>query len=89
MLQTTSQNVIQCSDNAVKPHHASEKMPVSKVHIHLFLQLVNTALSQYPAIYVCLSENKNKIKNVLNSWGFQVCFSEAALKVAIILHAIQ
>lgn len=46
---------------AVKPHHASEKMPVSEVHIHLFLQLVNTALSQYPAIYVCLSENRNKM----------------------------
>lgn len=44
-----------------KPYHASEEMPVSKVHSHLFLQLINVTLRQYPAIYVRLCENENEI----------------------------
>lgn len=63
MLQTTLHSRIKCCCKVTwqKPYHASKKMPVSKVHSHFFLQLINITLSQYPAIYVCLSENRNKI----------------------------
>lgn len=52
-------NLSQCSAksnaNVRSPHHGSEELPVSKVHVHLFLQLVDVALRQNSAVHVGLT----------------------------------
>lgn len=35
-------------------HHSLEKLPVTKVHLHLFLQLIQVTLRQHSAIYISL-----------------------------------
>lgn len=39
-------------------HCCPEKLPISKIHVHLFLQLINVTLRQNSAIYVSLRNHK-------------------------------
>jgi len=42
-------------------HCCPEKLPISKIHVHLFLQLINVTLRQNSAIYVSLRNVKNNL----------------------------
>lgn len=42
------------SEGGIQSHHSPEELPVAKVHLHLFLQLVQVALGQHPTIYISL-----------------------------------
>lgn len=44
-----------------KSYHGPKKMPVSKVHVHLILQLIEVALRQNPTVHVGLDLGLKKI----------------------------
>lgn len=53
-----------------QPHHVSKELPVTKVHLHLFLQVVQVTLRQHPTIHVSLQSKMRATLGLLSDYQY-------------------
>lgn len=51
-------------------YHASEELPVPKVHVHLILQLFQVALRQHPSIHIGLTQREAETSSLLTKYRY-------------------